>query len=554
MIRDVLFDRVISVKFKTFTVFSELVMADNTVIQDSVETPDEFATMNISCPLNGPKPDISVRLSMLPGLLCHEVTLTIVNLNAEIDITKFREMEITAGYAVTGFRDLEISNKLTYTEPNNEQLTTFVCPIFSSYIESPNPNGRTVFKGITVGNIQKQLTPNKVGIVFREDTVRLEDLCMRVITGLGLRVEINWPENIRNITLTMSKQQFIGKSGYAIINWLFSRLSELSQGSNPVIPNDRPILVSWENDTIRLGYAGYSSNSKILDVVDLTRVTAVSLQGGTMVVKAPWNPRIVPGAVFRMEARYFRGRMSPNDALSQLLSSQDMYSVITVDLSFSTTADNEMSVLAIPVMWNEDEGGTKITVNDKPISAEDSAQSVTEVDTAATVIEFGNKGANENTGPVYQVDLGNTQTMTKYLVRQGDTLAGIAAKYYSSIKYIKTEDSEGRRLQNPYDNNSMPAGGYTGRYFWPVIYFATVQAMKSDAESFWVNEQNPNALEPGRYIAIPSLTNPDDLKNGQQLFNDAADLWESLITQNLAYGDSMCVNDFKTIAFFMGVN
>lgn len=531
---DMLFDRVIDVTFRNYTTTLEFTEYNDTNLSDVNPQPNERRDFPIKCPRTGPKPDISFRVTMLPGQICHDMTLSITNFSAEVNITEFLEVEITAGYEPLG--------------GEAGQSYTFICPIFSSYVESPNPNGRTTFKGVVVGSMQKLLTPYAVELVFNEHDVTLKELCEKVIMGLGLNVEFDWPEKVSNLKFHVDRKHYVGKTGYATINWLANQLYQLSQAEGAPLPKENTITFNWDGDTVKLGIMGYTSDQTSLRIVDLTQVTAASVQGGTINVKAPWNPRVRPGSVFRMETRYFRGRMSPNQALPQLLSPTDFYNVIKLDLTFGTVDGNEMSILAIPVLEN---GEATFEVEDEEETAEVKAASAPE-DEVGTVITFGTASEDNNNGDVYQVNIGDPFSMQTYTVQAGDTLAGLAAEWYRDIHFVKTEDSDGARLLDIPPGGTMPSSGYSGSYFWPVIYFATVKAMESD-DSYYINRSNPNDLQIGKNIVRPAFSDPSEIQNGAELFRTAAGLWDELDRVNMAFNDGGCADDFRRIAYFLEV-
>ena len=110
---------------------------------------DPLSVVTIDTTSGGLKPDIEFEIGELPGQNCYDCTLKIRNLMYMSDIRKYKFMSITAGYKYGA----------SYTQ---SRTVTFSIAIFTGYQESPNPDGLTVFKGLTTGQVEGFLTTHRV--------------------------------------------------------------------------------------------------------------------------------------------------------------------------------------------------------------------------------------------------------------------------------------------------------------------------------------------------------------------------------------------------------
>ena len=144
------FDKIISVKlYKTKENKEYNPRTQSMITTGEVLDTDPLSVVTIDTTSGGLKPDIEFEIGELPGQNCYDCTLKIRNLMYMSDIRKYKFMSITAGYKYGA----------SYTQ---SRTVTFSIAIFTGYQESPNPDGLTVFKGLTTGQVEGFLTTHRV--------------------------------------------------------------------------------------------------------------------------------------------------------------------------------------------------------------------------------------------------------------------------------------------------------------------------------------------------------------------------------------------------------
>jgi hypothetical protein len=317
---------------------------------------------------SGPKPAMRLQLTQLPETVCTNVILSIENLTLELDITEYSAMYIEAGYG--------------YSNGSVQLVSRFYAGIFSSYIESPNPNGRTTFTGI-VGNwfvkgLRAQpyrlLVAEKVNITLRNF---VEIICSYlgatpIFEGMGdYLLEQNIPE------ISREKLSMRAQSGYQVLDWLAKMVGSLSAGwraSRIIDPTEVIGTYFYDNKLfISLMHLGNPKDKEKI-AVNLSRISSATFNGGTLYITAPWNPLLVPGSLFYMESVFFRGRMAPTAILPTISDRAALYRPITIEIVFDTVGgSNHMRILATAAKlldWSANEENAK---DGQVISQEDGA-------------------------------------------------------------------------------------------------------------------------------------------------------------------------------------
>jgi len=302
----------------------------------------------------GIKPNIRLQLTQLPETVCTSLNLTIENLTLEIDITEYTAMYIEAGYS--------------YSNGQVDLLHKFYAGIFSSYIESPNPGGRTIFTGVVGNWFVKGLRAQPYSIDIAANTkFTLQQFVMGMCSYIGAIPHLGeLDEEILNYELIWGAETIVrAQSGYQVLDWLANMLSSLTKEmrSNGTIAPDDIIGAFFYNNHLVVNLVNTCRPEDLQKIsIDLNRITSASFQGGPLTVTAPWNPLLLPGLLFSMNPTFFRGRMMPNTALSKLQDARNLYRPITIDVTFETAGSaNQMKILAVAARLDETFTGAHLT-------------------------------------------------------------------------------------------------------------------------------------------------------------------------------------------------
>lgn len=507
------------------------------------------------------KPGIFMSMTMIQGGVATELKVVVENFTPPTDIGEYTTMVITAGYR------------------SKFERRQFTCSIFSSYPETPNPNGKMVFNGIVGNWFINNLRESARNIIFKKPYVSIAELLYGIIEGrdaegkqespdikgggLNLKLIMDLPDWVKRDKLYVGGEgnaslTYWTESGYACLNWLMDKISLYSNELVAMRRNEgKPdaesyrILMWLDDDTVRVSMKGFTGQKDDDRVrwIDLNRVTTVSFQGTALNVIAPWNPSLVPGDLFHMESRYFRGRLSTQSILKAAKDPDDLYRVITMDVSFDTNgSNNTMKILSVKNAAFLQEKGlveeatalekvpeemqTLIYVDENPDRDIIFGTDKTETEEQIIITKAWGVGAN-----TFQESDG---TIRK--VKAGETLASIAEEVYGSIEYIKT-DADGN---TEHKNEKV-----TGTSFWPIIAIGTQCMYLRGLQGFEDYETHPDLLLEGRNVFIPTMTNPDDLSNLSSIISNMADNWEQLPQFTGFFVDQADIDSMRLLAYFM---
>lgn len=496
-----------------------------------------WGSVTIAPEAGGPKPNISFSTQMLPGGIATEFKLTIYNFTAEADIGIFSHMVITIGYR---------------TSPKRREFTA---AIFSGYIESPNPNGRTVFTGLVGDWFIAALTEVNRNIVFREPTVTIGALLWGIVEGkgangqaespdvknggLGLSLKVDLPPWVLNDKILVGKDgqketSYWTESGYACLNWLIDRISSYgdilvsrlrAQGLHQDEAELYRVMATLQDNVVFVFMKGFtkSLDPNIIEYIDLNHVTSVAFQGAALNVIAPWNPLVMPGSLFHMESRYFRGRMSPGQVIRESArDSSDLYRVITMGVDYDTFgAANSMKLLAIrnDSFASTEAQAERMTAIDRQVAARSNVY----VDPARVRdITFGRdrpleEGERKSLWGVTKTTI-SSSAGTIRRIRAGESLGSIALESYGSLKYYKTPSQGNIDHVNEY---------VSGAYYWPLIAIGNYCMALNEAPGFENYTEAPEQLVEGQSVFIPTATNLDSLTSLHDILENMADQFES---------------------------
>ena len=541
---------------------------DTKVVEETIQYPAHY--LEISDTEYGLKPDISLSINLLPNQNCYGATVRIKNLNlGSVDIRSWDRMVITAGYR-TGKRVI------------------YNCPIFSSYIESPNPDGVTVFEGLTVGVAEDVLTNKYIVIEFVQEEITMERLIRDVAKGISenITVELALSDKYTQQLLKVTKQQVFAQNGMAVLNWLQTFLAEyiaqMTDGETTVLTQ----LI--DNKLSVIAVNGENKMPKVLEnVVNLDMVTGATFVGTALTVIAPWNPALRPGDLFYMPPEFINGSKLPNSiSVSDYRNPENLYRALTISLDFATVDNqNKMTILAVPAQWAgrlPDDRTTEMPADvygqivtekfqrqGEPIYV-GSPDAVSASVTASikqeekTGVQFFDKSSNilaqwsswtsitqsEQTGSC----ISSIARYYLYFMPGGPQLQegmGNARQrsYYEERTYL---DQQHLNLAISHFQNT----GISGQYlWWPLITAATYWRRKEDIKAGvshnWskIYPNNPNFIEAGKAVYIPVF--PEGWRASRSQLSAIKDIWrDAYISFKDLYGDSCKI--WRAMYYYLG--
>lgn len=512
--------------------------------ETTVQLPAQVLELN--CTDHGLKPDISLSINLLPGQNCYGATLKIKNFNLDaIDIRNWDKMVITAGYR-TG-------SKVIYN-----------CPIFSSYMESPNPDGVTVFEGLTVGIAEDVLTDRYIIIDFVQEEITLERLIRDVAKGIsaGVTVEIALGDEYAKEQLIVTKQKVYAQNGMAVLNWLQEFVSsvvyEASGGTTTVLTQ----LIDGKLSVIAIN--GKNKSPSIYDnIVNLNMVTGATFTGTALTVVAPWNPSLKPGDLFFMPPQFINGAKLPNNiSLSDYRNEENLYRAITMSVEFATTdSTNKMSILAVPAQWAGRLPDSKTTEMPADIYGELLTEQYKKANEDIQVGDLNEAEVKDSRKAQQKGETGNdffdehknvlTQWAGWTSITQratiGTTISEIAYFYlYSMAGGPSLTEGMGNNRQRNYqetkkwltDQNRSQAlryyqdTGISAQYlWWPLITLGTYYRKQMDdkkgVNNNWsrIKPNNPDLIDEGKSLYVPIFPNGSWESNRSTLAN-FKDIWK----------------------------
>jgi hypothetical protein len=563
---------------------------------DPTKKDDVYPQLTIICPEHGVKPSVELTLTMVPGGVTTEIKLAFMNFMPETDLAEWNMMEIEAGYAGYG---------------RNPPITQFFSSIaiFSSYIEKPNPNGRTVFTGIVGGWIQNNLRKSSRQLFFFNKTIKFGDLLYGIIEGkglknkngetdtrnlgLGLKVKHDLPQEVLDTLIELGPNgEYWAESGFAVLTWLQDNIVIL--GNYLVKEYDDPdmrLMTYLDGDVFYVFMKGKVAEDKMDKTgdtyVNLDKVTSATFQGAALDIVAPWNPLLTPGGLFHMGSKYFRGRMSPNvimkktDAMGEgVIDENDLYRVITMDLNFSTTGTNSMKILAVKASaWVHTQAEAKeLTVQEaREIVFTDSDTETRDMifgdEPTAEVVEDVPEEVVQDVDKLWGMFKGFTDEFEgeEYVVKKNDSLTALAHARYK-FEYTKTRE-QGNGMRDIDGSGMRPYTYYTktiipGTAFFVIIAGASFDmflkqckaknedpntAGKTVRPGMYNNYKfRPQLIYPGELIWIPRITDPDVLVDYREFFLEMARLaYDANKTGNNWKLDKTMIDYLPAIEYFL---
>lgn len=505
--------------------------------------------LRISCPPNGVKPDMTFSINLIPGQACYKAVLKIKNLCIDtVDIRRWKSMKVTAGY-------------------RNGSKMSFKCPIYSSYIESPNPDGVTVFEGLTVGEVDDDvLLTSPCCVHFTSGVVTVEELLTECSKGISthLQIENALPDEVNKAEIKVSvNQEYYSENGMSLLNWL-----QVTLGSAIKQRFGYQLMIQLINKRIvALIIGGEGKQNGILEnVISLDAVFGASFNGTALIVKAAWNPRLLPGDLFYLPPNFINASKLPNDIPEETYKNKNnWYRVITMSVNFSTVEQiNEMQIMAIPYQYVMQ---TEISEADTSITADKYAAIQNErfrnqatlikdlyignpIDLSHTEIqktEVVPKPAKEKTGKALIDNYSNITELIaaagivteSTIVQPGDTLSTLS-------QYFCWEDGKGPKLDKTkigtdkgyfnvditevnsqfrsyWSDNGIPAWAVYVPLCATLTYWRRQEELTKSVRNNWdsVNPKNISEIHAGKSLLMPIVTNIHQLAPLKNIYRDA---------------------------------
>lgn len=513
---------------------------------DTLTEPAE--TLSIKCTDAGLKPDMALSMNLLPGQNCYGAVLKIRNLNLDsIDIRQWTRMIITAGYR-TG------------------ATAQYTCPIFTSYIEAPNPDGITTFECISTGTAEDALNNQPIEIKFHKSKMDLDTFIHEVAPAISPSVrpviaiadEITKANSDKSNLISIEEQVVYAQNGLAVLNWLQTTVSKFVEELTRNKDTGEYTSVFMQlvgNDLEVIALNGPNKMpERIQRVVNLDMVTGATYNGTALTVEAPWNPALQPGGLFYMPPEFINGSKLPNVLSDKDYRNEDnLYRALTISISFaSVEGTNKMTILAVPAQWAGELPSDRVTdMRGDLFAASLAAGSLAvdpgrQIDVGATssrdiaTVNSINKQDATNKSMFDEYDRiitmwgGDGQWISeKVSLAKGSCLSTIIEYYlFDSARGPHLITGKGNANQSAYwkskasfedEGNQLAvtffqdAGCKANVVWWPLVVVGTYWKKKIDdkagADNNWdsISITNPNLIHENAYLFIPIFTQWDQM-------------------------------------------
>lgn len=557
--------------------------AETIVTEESIEEPAEI--LHIQCTDAGLKPDMALSINLLPGQNCYGAVLKIRNLNLDsIDIRQWSRMVIKAGYR-TGA-------KAQYT-----------CPIFTSYIESPNPDGITTFEGITVGTAEDILNNQPIEIVFHSSKMDLYTLISEIAPAIspGLKVDIAIGDEIvkanadKSNLISIEEQTVYAQNGMAVLNWLQTTVSKFVEELTRNEDTGEYTSVFMQIIDNKLEVIALNGPNKmperVRQVVNLDMVTGATFNGTALTVEAPWNPALQPGGLFYMPPEFINGSKLPNILSDKDYRNEDnLYRALTMSVAFaSVEGTNKMTVLAVPAQWAGELPSNRATDMRGDLFAAAMAAGSLAVDPGKRVV-VGDTGSKDaaSVNSINKQDATNKNMFDKFDklistwggsgswinetidVTKGYCLSTIIEYYlFSSDRGPHLITGKGNGKQSAYwkpkkdfedEGNQLAtrffqdAGCKANVVWWPLVVVGTYWKKKIDdkagASNNWdsISITNPNLIHENKDLFMPIFTEWSQMLNKLKQIKD---IWKFAYQEYKELYPDLC-KTWRAMYYYLG--
>jgi len=315
----------------------------------------KVADFEVKTPAAGIKPNITVSGSLHTQNNANLITLTVVNMNANIDTMAYDWCEIEVGYT------------------KSKAYTKFAGEVTNCYMAKPNPNGELVLS-IVNAKISDMFAHGDFDVSFNTSEVSTVTLIRTCVDAMKAKqkdlsdfldmsnVVDTIPAAWTTQTFQVAKATYSFRSPMACLTWLNSLFASytLNTGFDRAAGN-MPLTKAKAGEKVnlpplRLGFdiEGYltcrGSYSKAFPgtTKSLYCICSAFLTGtASATVTAPFNPDIAPGEVIFIDTDYFKTRVTANAAgvREAYAAMGNLWYVIEISFTFSTQTSNTMTLL-----------------------------------------------------------------------------------------------------------------------------------------------------------------------------------------------------------------
>ena len=278
-------------------------------------TPVNSRKVTFKCPTWGIKPNIALSMDLLPTGNTSNVTIKVMNMYSEINIAKYKYVKVRAGY-------------------KDSLYLPFSAEIKNCYVERPNPEGITIFNCV-FGTVSSMFDKDKpVEVAFTAGQT-VPEMLTAVTSAFGLLLQASVPEEWKSTVFAGAAHTMTYRNALEMWSDIKTKLRILSE-----VHGLSPIYTSVTGDTFYV-VSMLAGSDKEKSVV-LDKVSTAYLEGGNVIVKAPWLPTLQPSGLFKMDTRFFRGRMGT----LQVGGDKKLFRAYSIKVGFSTYSENYMEVNA----------------------------------------------------------------------------------------------------------------------------------------------------------------------------------------------------------------
>lgn len=267
----------------------------------------------------GPKPKVSLSSVLLPSSAAKEVTLKITNLSVSVDTRAYAYIYIVAGYK------------------HSTNKAIFQGEIFNSYIEKPNPEGVTVFQ-VILADLDKAVLPITVDIDKEE--MSIEAYVNTIMNEVDLALKLDIPKTLASITLTDVK-------GVLTFSNIEETLLHIKEVLDKNLTKVETLQVSYDFETVIIRVVDSNNYLLLYDDIEINNIKSAYFQGGNVIISMLWDPRLVPGTIFKCSLKFFKGRLGTKVLALSLSDDTAYFEVISNTISFETNGTNNSDVMAI---------------------------------------------------------------------------------------------------------------------------------------------------------------------------------------------------------------
>lgn len=340
--------------------------AGNALRQTKLNVPTvNFGTTDfaIRTPATGLKPFITVSGQFQLSSTTNLVTVTIVNMNANIDTMAYNWIEVEVGYMNSGVH-VKFSGQIT-----------------NCYMAKPNPNGELVIS-VTCSNLKDLYTRGSFEVVFTEEVVTTVPLIVKCVEAIktkypDLKTSFDGDDSLGPAAMLakylsadwLAQEFWVGKgtrhfrSPFECLAWLNSLLATYTYGTGfasgpggaPPPPESEnkqglppvKLVFDFNGKLIVNGLFTKASaiNTKALSAIGSACMTSTS----SATVTAPFNPGILPGEVVFIDPKYFRTRVNIDIVRKDYKSMGNLWRVISTEFTFSTQTTNTMTLQLVNI-------------------------------------------------------------------------------------------------------------------------------------------------------------------------------------------------------------